>query len=103
MSRCLRCALNSYTFTLLIALFMAISCLAQAPAQSTPEQAAPSTQQKSEPKASKPDSEQSEEPDTDKPTADKSTTAQPETKITAEQAEQLFHDVDTILDFASND
>src|SRR5438270_3959986 len=29
--------------------------------------------------------------------------SKPETKITPEQAEQLFRDVDTILDFASND
>ena len=103
MSRCPGHGLNSYLLTLLIALFMATSGLAQAPPQSTPERATPSNKQKSEPKASEPDNEQSEESDTDKPTPDKSPTSQPETKITPEQAEQLFRDVDTILNFASND
>lgn len=103
MSRCPGHGLNSYLLTLLIALFTATSGLAQEPPQSTPEQATPSSKQKSEPKASEPDSEQSEESDTDKPTPDKSPTSQPETKITPEQAEQLFRDVDTILNFASND
>jgi hypothetical protein len=103
MSRCPVHGLNSYLLTLLIALFMATSGLAQAPPQSTPERATPSNKQKSEPKASEPDNEQSEESDTDKPTPDKSPTSQPETKITPEQAEQLFRDVDTILNFASND
>lgn len=80
------------------------SCLAQQSAQSAPEQTAPSSsEQKPEPKTSKSDGDQSDQPGTDKPATDKSTTVQPETKITPEQAQQLFRDVDTILDFASND
>jgi hypothetical protein len=103
MSRCLGRCLNSYFLTLLIALLL-ISCLAQEPAQSAAGQTAPSsTEQKPEPKRSKPDADQSDQSDTDKPGTDKSNAAQPETKITPEQAEQLFHDVDTILAFASND
>src|SRR5438270_2939527 len=103
MSPCLERSLNLYLVSPLIALLLAISCLAQEPAQSTPGQTAPSSQQKSEPKASKPDTDQSDQLDTDKSGTDKSNAAQPETKITAEQAEQLFHDVDTILTFAGND
>src|SRR5438270_11026074 len=103
MSPCLERSLNLYLVSPLIALLLAISCLAQEPAQSTPGQTAPSSQQKSEPKASKPDTDQSDQTDTYKPKTDKCATAQPETKITPEQAEQLFHDVDTILAFASND
>ncbi|HEX3104934.1 MAG TPA: hypothetical protein VHQ22_10820 [Terriglobales bacterium] len=102
MSRCLGRGLNLYSVTLLIVLLLVISCLAQQPAQSTPEQAAPSSQQKAEPKPSNPEADQSDESESDKPSTDKSN-PQPETKITPEQAEQLFHDVDTILDFASND
>jgi len=106
MSRCLGCDLNPCLVTLLVALLLVGSCLAQEPAQPTPNQTAPSSsEQKSEPKAPKPDADQdqSDQSDTDKPTTDKSTTAQPETKITPEQAQQLFRDVDTILDFASKD
>jgi len=103
MSRCLRRDLNPCLVTLLVVSLLVGSCLAQL-AQSAPERTSPSSsEQKSEPKASKPDAEQSDQSDTDKPSTDKSTTAQPETKITPEQAAQLFHDVDTILDFASND
>lgn len=101
MSRWLGRDLNRYLITLLLALLFVGSCLAQEPAQSTTEQTAPSSSQQ-KPNTSKPDADQSES-DSDKPATDKSTTAQPETKITPEQAEQLFHDVDTILDFASND
>jgi hypothetical protein len=88
-------------------LFVALllgSCLAQEPAQPAPNQTAPAAAgQQSEPKPAQPDADQSEQSDTDKPSTDKSTAAQPETKITPEQAEQLFHDVDTILTFASQD
>ncbi|HEX3739250.1 MAG TPA: hypothetical protein VHV29_05945 [Terriglobales bacterium] len=91
----------------LVILFVALllgSCLAQEPAQPAPNQTAPvASGQKSEPKSSPPEADQSDLADTDKPTTDKSTTAQPETKITPQQAEQLFHDVDTILTFASQD
>jgi hypothetical protein len=103
MSRCLGRGLNVYLVTLLVALLLG-SGLAQEPAASKPEQTAPSsTEQKSEPKRSTPEADQSDESESDKASTDKSKAAQPETKITPEQAEQLFHDVDTILDFASND
>src|SRR3954471_8574127 len=104
MSRCLGRDPNRCLITLLGAFLFVVSCLAQEPAPSKPSQTAPSpNEQKSQPKTSKPDADQSDQSDTDKPTTDKSATAQPETKITPEQAEQLFHDVDTILAFASND
>jgi hypothetical protein len=104
MSRCLGRGLNPCLITLLVPLLLVGSCLAQQPDQSAPEQTAPSSsEQKSQPKTSKPDADQSDQSDTDKPSTDKSATAQPETKITPEQAQQLFRDVDTILDFASND
>ena len=102
MSRCLGRGLNPFLITLLIALLLVGACVAQEPAQSTPEQTSPSASEQ-KPKTSKPEPDQSDESDADKPSSDKSTAAQPETKITPEQAEQLFHDVDTILDFASND
>jgi hypothetical protein len=102
MSRCLGRGLNPFLITLLIALLLVGACVAQEPAQSTPEQTSPSSSEQ-KPKTSKPEPDQSDESDADKPSTDKSTAAQPETKITPEQAEQLFHDVDTILDFASND
>lgn len=97
MSRCLGRGLIPYLVTLLAALLLLGSGLAQEPAQST---TAPSTTEQ-KPNTSKPDADQSES-ESDKAGTDKSTT-QPETKITPAQAEQLFHDVDTILDFASND
>src|SRR3954468_2487075 len=104
MSRCRESDLNPCFVVVLIALLLLGSGLAQEPAPSKPSQTAPSpNEQKSQPKSSKPDTDQSDQSDTDKPTTDKSATAQPETKITPEQAEQLFHDVDTILAFASND
>jgi hypothetical protein len=104
MSRYLGRDLNPCFVIVLVALLLLGSGFAQEPAPSKPNQTAPSpTEQKSQSKTSKPDADQSDQSDTDKPTTDKSTTAQPETKITPEQAEQLFHDVDTILDFASND
>src|SRR3954467_11744897 len=104
MSRCRESDLNPCFVVVLVALLLLGSGLAQEPAQSAPGQTAPSsTEQRPEPKRSKPDADQSDQSDTDKPSTNKSTTAQPETKITPEQAEQLFHDVDTILDFASND
>src|SRR5215470_13739442 len=50
------------------------------------------------------DATQSEsKPDQEKPEVSKPEAAKPETKITPQQAEQLFHEVDTILDFASKD
>jgi hypothetical protein len=104
MSRYLGRDLNPCFVIVLVALLLLGSGFAQEPAPSKPSQTAPSPdEQKSQPKTSKPDADQSDQSDTDKPRTDKSATAQPETKITPEQAEQLFHDVDTILDFASND
>jgi hypothetical protein len=102
MSRCPGRGLNSCLVTLLVALLLVNSCLAQEPAQSTPEQTAPSSSER-KPKATKPETDESDQSDADKASTDKSATPQPETKITPEQAEQLFRDVDTILDFASND
>lgn len=102
MSRCHGRDLNSCLVSLLVALLLVGSCFAQEPAPTTPNQTPPAaSEQKSEPKASNPDADESDQSDTDKPSTEKS--AQPETKITPEQAQQLFRDVDTILDFASND
>ncbi len=64
--------------------------LAQEPTSpGTPQQTPPSPQQRPDPKTS----EQSDE----------TPSGQPESKITPQQAEELFHEVDTILDFASKD
>src|SRR5256885_2486483 len=104
MSRCREGVLNPCFVVVLVAVLLLGSGFAQEPAPSKPSQTAPSpNEQKPQPKTSKPDADQSDQSDTDKPSTDKSTTAQPQTKITPAQAEQLFHDVDTILDFASND
>src|SRR5256885_10039499 len=104
MSRCLVRDLNPSLISLLVALLLVGSSFAQEPRQSTPNQTASSSrEQKAEPNASKSDADQSDQSDTDKPSTDNSSTSQPQTKITPAQAEQLFHDVDTILDFASND
>jgi len=81
---------------LLIALLLSCSAVAQ-------EQDSPPSPRETPPHATaqKPDQIPAE-PGTDTSSTDKSTT-KPESKITPEQAEQLFRDVDTILDFASND
>ena len=85
---------------LLITLVLCFSGLAQESGPSAPQQSA------SAPTAQKPDQTPADagtdKPSTDKPSTDKSTT-KPESKITPEQAQQLFRDVDTILEFASND
>jgi hypothetical protein len=60
-----------------------------------------SAAQESKP-ASQPQAEQSK-PESQSTGGSKSDSAGPETKITPQQAEQLFHEVDTILDFASKD
>jgi hypothetical protein len=82
---------------LIIGLLLSFRSLAQEPTSpSAPQQpASPAREQQPSQKSSTVSTDQSE--------TEKSSTAQPETKITPEQAEQLFHDVDTILDFASND
>ena len=102
MSRSFSRGLNSYLLTLLAAFLLVGSCLAQTPAQSAPQPTAPTSNQQ-KPDVSNPETDQSDQSDGDKLSTEKSAAAQPETKITPEQAEQLFHDVDTILDFASND
>jgi len=93
---------------LLITFLFGFSGLAQEPAPPTQQNAPHGTQQKPEQKSDKPSSDQAsadrsdtDKPRTDKPNAEKSSA--PETKITPEQAQQLFRDVDTILNFASND
>src|SRR3984893_1967417 len=95
MFRC--CALGVFRFFIafLTTLVLGFSGLAQESAQSRPQQPA------SAPTEQKPNQNPAE-PSADKPSTEKSTT-KPESKITPEQAEQLFRDVDTILDFASND
>src|SRR6202030_1155869 len=99
-------------FTALLATFLfGFSGLAQEPAAPPAQQTAPEgTQQKPQQKPSKLSADQrsddqssADQPDTDKPSADKASTGKSETKITPEQADQLFRDVDTILAFASND
>ena len=86
------------TRRLLVIIFVALlSCsgLAQEPTPpSAPQQTSPPAVQRNPDQ--KPD-DQTNEQTTEKPAP------QPQTKITPEQAEQLFRDVDTILDFASKD
>ena len=92
-----RCTLGVFRFfaALLITLLLCFSDLAQQSGPSAPQQPAPA------PTEQKPDQIPAEA-GTDKPSTDKSAT-KPESKITPEQAQQLFGDVDTILEFASND
>lgn len=85
----------------LVFLLSICSGVAQQPAQSSPPQNPPSSEKqrtvspeaKPQPNASAAEA----KPD------QKSAGAKPENKITPQQAEQLFRDVDTILQFASND
>jgi hypothetical protein len=82
---------------LVLSLLLACAGLAQEPASSPPQPSPPTTTQNPQ----KPDQNaESSDQDQIKSASEK---PQPETKITPEQAEQLFHDVDTILDFASKD
>src|SRR6266705_5604998 len=74
-------------FSLLLNLILACSGLGQAPTSALKPQQGPP-----------PASEQKREHTSTDQSAEK-----PETKITPQQAEQLFRDVDTILDFASKD
>src|SRR5437899_12986079 len=76
-------------FFLLLTPLLICSGLAQEPA--SPPAPQPTPPPATEPKPSQNPSEQSNEK------------AQPENKITPQQAEELFRDVDTILDFASKD
>jgi hypothetical protein len=91
MSRWLGEGLFRTRVALILALLLSCLCFGQEPASSPSQQQAPP--QASEPKSDQKPADQSEE----KPRS------QPETKITPQQAEQLFRDVDTILDFASKD
>jgi hypothetical protein len=77
-------------FVLFLALLLVSSGFAQAP---TPP---PATQQTQPPETDK----EKEKPGSQ---ADTKTDTQPQSKITPQQAEELFRDVDTILDFASKD
>jgi hypothetical protein len=94
---------------LLITFLFGFSGLAQEPAAPTAQQTAPpAVEQKPGRNSTEPSTgtANTAQPDADKPSTDKPSTEKPsapETKITPEQAEQLFRDVDTILDFASTD
>src|SRR5437667_3909776 len=80
-----------FFLSLFLALVLSCSGLAQEPASPpVPQQTPPP------PTDQKPDQKPSDQTD-EKPST------QPETKITPQQAEELFRDVDTILDFASKD
>src|SRR6476659_8098692 len=84
-----------------LSLVLICRATAQQPTRSSPPQSPPSSEKqrtmspeaKSQPNASSPEVKADQ----------KSTVAKPENKITPQQAEQLFRDVDTILQFASND
>src|SRR6266508_4602020 len=95
---------TSFTRLFCIAVIFLLSIcsgVAQQPAQSSPPQNLPSSEKqrtvspeaKPQPNAPAPQATQDQ----------KSAETKPENKITPQQAEQLFRDVDTILQFASND
>jgi hypothetical protein len=77
-------------FVLSFLLLLSYFALAQEPTSPATPQRAPSTSEQ------KPDPKTSEQSDEKPP-------GKPESKITPQQAEELFRDVDTILDFASKD
>src|SRR6266700_7787212 len=89
MSRLFRKGLFHASSALIYLVLLCGLCFAQTPT---------SSQQQTSPPAAEPKSEQ-------KPAdqADEKPSEKPESKITPQQAEQLFRDVDTILDFASKD
>ncbi|PYV45286.1 MAG: hypothetical protein DMG94_12320, partial [Acidobacteria bacterium] len=89
MSRLFRGGLLRASSRLIFALLLCGLCRAQAPASSQSQPASP--------RAAESNSDQKAAPSDEKP-SDKA-----ETKITPQQAEELFRDVDTILDFASKD
>src|SRR6266496_5296913 len=83
--------LSRFLAALILGLLLACSGFAQEPTSSpSPPQTSP---QSGEPNSGQKTTTQSDE----------KTSGKPENKITPEQAEQLFRDVDTILDFASKD
>src|SRR6266496_1068924 len=89
-------------FSVAVILLLSIcSGVAQQPAQSSPPQNTPSSEkQRTVSPEAKP---QPSAPSTQGTPDQKSAETKPENKITPQQAEQLFRDVDTILQFASND
>src|SRR5438046_3509386 len=90
MSRLFRGGLLRASSGLIFALLLCGLCRAQAPAFS---QSQPTSPRAAESKSDQKAAQQSDEKPSDKA----------ETKITPQQAEELFRDVDTILDFASKD
>jgi len=90
MSRLFRGSLLRASSGLIFALLLCVLCRAQAPASS---QSQPASPQADDSKSNQKAAQQSDEKPSDKA----------ETKITPQQAEELFRDVDTILDFASKD
>ncbi len=91
MSRLFRKGLFRATSALILDLLLCGLCFAQAP--TSPPSQPPASPQTAEPKSGQKAADQSDEKPSDKPG----------TKITPAQAEQLFKDVDTILNFASKD
>src|SRR5947199_625248 len=90
MSRFFRGGLLRASSGLIFALLLCGLCRAQAPASSQSQPASPrAAESNSDQKAAR--------------QSDEKTSGKPEDKITPQQAEQLFRDVDTILDFASKD
>src|SRR6266404_7390509 len=88
-----RCCIRTRRFLIILLFALLVACLGLGQ-----EPASPPAPQQAQSRATdqKPDQKPSGQPN-EKPTTS------PETKITPEQAEQLFRDVDTILDFASKD
>jgi hypothetical protein len=81
-----RCCVGLSRILLVLLVLLSCAGLAQKPTSPAAAQQTPST---SEQKPSEP--------------SDEKPSGQPESKITPQQAEELFHEVDTILDFASKD
>jgi hypothetical protein len=81
-----RCCVGLSRILLVLLVLLSCAGLAQKPTSPVTAQQTPST---SEQKPSEP--------------SDEKPSGQPESKITPQQAEELFHEVDTILDFASKD
>jgi hypothetical protein len=108
MSRTLGASWSRLFHALVLSFLLICAGAAQEPTSQSPPQQAPSSSGQDTGKApsqTSPDQESAKpEPNTN-PETGKQTEAgkQTETKITPQQAEQLFHDVDTILDFASKD
>ena len=95
MSRPLGAALARLLATLTVCLLLAAAGSSQEP------KPAPQPDSRTDQSQSKPAT--GETPAKSKPDQSKPEAAKPENKITPQQAEQLFHEVDTILDFASKD